>query len=342
MLASITAEAQTITHADRIKDTTTTTGTGNITVTGTAPTGFRPFSTFSTVTPDYFHCAIVGTSQWEISRCHMISSTVMVRDELLSSSTGSTVSFSAGTKTVFATLASSWLNDLGTSSYLSLAGGTMTGGIVSSGVPVDVTTGTNEDYTIDVDGAGRVQLNDEMQITAGGFSMLLTANGSVGQSISGTASDGAILGLLGGPTGAVVAMKTDIAVNDRVLNVQDQRTTTVGGISLFTVYGGGAFGVTNQQSITISTGTNTVTPSSSHVELTCTTAPCDYRPGNSGVRDGWDIKIVNNEAIGGDDITITDNSSTTDTVTTRGRATITLVPGDSSRCAYNGSRWGCQ
>jgi len=222
------------------------------------------------------------------------------------------------------------------------AGCTMTGGIVSSGVAVDVTTGTDEDYTIDADGTGRVQLNDEMQITAGGFSMLLTANGSVGQSISGTASDGVVLGLLGGPTGAVVGMKTDIAVNDRVLNVQDQRTTTVGGISLFTVYGGGAFGVTNQQSITISTGTNTVTPSSSHVELTCTTAPCDYRPGNSGVRDGWDIKIVNNEAIGGDDITITDNSSTTDTVTTRGRATITLVPGDSSRCAYNGSRWGCQ
>ena len=104
---TLPASAVPITHADRVKDTTTSTGSP-FTLSGSAPTGFRTFaSQFSTVTPDYFTCAIVGVTvatEWEIGRCHISASTTLVFDELYSSSTGSTVTFSAGTKSVFETL----------------------------------------------------------------------------------------------------------------------------------------------------------------------------------------------------------------------------------------------
>jgi hypothetical protein len=93
--------------ADRVKDTSTTTGTGNITVSGSAPFGYRTFSTVLSVA-DTFYYAIQGqsTAEWEIGVGTYVSTNQFARTTVLASSaSGSAVSFSSGTKNVFITLA---------------------------------------------------------------------------------------------------------------------------------------------------------------------------------------------------------------------------------------------
>lgn len=98
--------------ADRVQETTVTTGTGNITLAGAA-TGYQSFNTaFSTGVPfDYCIVAVDGsgnpTGQWEVGTGHLSGSTTLVRDVVWSSSTGATgaggqVNFGAGTSNVFA------------------------------------------------------------------------------------------------------------------------------------------------------------------------------------------------------------------------------------------------
>jgi hypothetical protein len=95
-----------ILYADRVKDTTTTTGTGNITLAGTPPTGFQSFNAaFGTSAGFFFYYCIEGGAEWEVGRGHLSASTTLVRDNIMASSNaGSAVSFSAGTKNVFATI----------------------------------------------------------------------------------------------------------------------------------------------------------------------------------------------------------------------------------------------
>jgi hypothetical protein len=92
--------------ADRVKDTTTTTGTGDITLAGTPPTGFQSFNAaFGTSAGFFFYYCIEGGAEWEVGRGHLSASTTLVRDNIMASSNaGSAVSFSAGTKNVFCTI----------------------------------------------------------------------------------------------------------------------------------------------------------------------------------------------------------------------------------------------
>ena len=103
--------------ADRVKDTSTTTGTGNITVSGSAPFGYRTFSTVMSVA-DTFYYAIQGqsTAEWEIGVGTYASTNQFARTTVLASSaSGSAVSFSSGTKNVFITLAATRTLQLGPS-----------------------------------------------------------------------------------------------------------------------------------------------------------------------------------------------------------------------------------
>jgi hypothetical protein len=89
-------------YADRVKETTTTTGTGDITLAG-AVAQFSSFtSRFATNDPIYY--AIVGQTgtEWEVGRGFLSGATTLVRDVVYSSSNADAlVSFSAGTKDVF-------------------------------------------------------------------------------------------------------------------------------------------------------------------------------------------------------------------------------------------------
>ena len=87
--------------ADRVKDTTTTTGTGTVTLSGTAPTGFQAFSVIGNGNTTYY--TIAGGAEWEVGiGTYTSSGTTLSRTTVLASSnSGSLVNFSAGTKDVF-------------------------------------------------------------------------------------------------------------------------------------------------------------------------------------------------------------------------------------------------
>lgn len=87
---------------DRVKETTTSTGTGTITLAG-AVAGFQSFSVVGNANTCYY--AIVGTTEWEVGiGTYTASGTTLSRDSVLeSSNAGALVNFSAGTKDVFVT-----------------------------------------------------------------------------------------------------------------------------------------------------------------------------------------------------------------------------------------------
>jgi len=95
--------------ADRVYDTSTTTGAGAFTVSGTAQTGYRTFSSVCS-TSDTFYYTIQNASlgEWEVGVGTYSSANTVTRTTIISSSnSGSAVSFSAGTKDVFITIPAS-------------------------------------------------------------------------------------------------------------------------------------------------------------------------------------------------------------------------------------------
>lgn len=88
---------------DRVKETTTVTGTGTATLLGAAA-GFQSFSTIGNGNTTYY-CITGGGSEWEVGiGTYTTSGTTLTRTIVLASSnSGSLVSFSAGTKDVFVT-----------------------------------------------------------------------------------------------------------------------------------------------------------------------------------------------------------------------------------------------
>jgi hypothetical protein len=91
--------------ADRIKETTTTTGTGSVTLLGPV-IGFQSFSVIGNGNTTYYTIAGQGTSEWEVGvGTYTASGTTLSRDTVLASSAGAPTktNFSGGTKDVFVT-----------------------------------------------------------------------------------------------------------------------------------------------------------------------------------------------------------------------------------------------
>lgn len=115
--------------ADRVKETTTSTGTGTITLAG-ASTGYQSFAVIGNGNTTYYTIAGQGTSEWEVGiGTYTSSGTTLSRDTVLASSNaGSLVTFSAGTKDVFVTQPSEVTvvssNNSGTSGQVLTSNGT--------------------------------------------------------------------------------------------------------------------------------------------------------------------------------------------------------------------------
>lgn len=94
--------------ADRVKETTTTTGTGTLTLLGAA-TGFQSFAAVGDANSTYYVISSNGGSEWEVGiGTYTSSGTTLSRTIVLSSSnSGSLVSLSAGTKDVYVSFPSS-------------------------------------------------------------------------------------------------------------------------------------------------------------------------------------------------------------------------------------------
>lgn len=89
-------------YADRVREVTTSTGPGNVTLAGAAPGGFATFAARIGVGNTTEVCMVDPASgEWEAFATELLSATVLQRGTLLASSTGSRVSFATGVKQVY-------------------------------------------------------------------------------------------------------------------------------------------------------------------------------------------------------------------------------------------------
>lgn len=242
---------------DRVKVTSTTTGTGTFTL-GAAATGFQDFSVIGDGNTTYYTIAGVGTSEWEVGiGTYTASGTTLSRDTVLgSSNSGSAVNFSAGSKEVFVTypaeraIYSNAANELDVDN-LRLDGNTIsstntdgnivldpngTGSVdVSSAKIVNVaapTSGgdaTNKTYVDNIVAAG-VHFHEPVRVESP-INLNATYN-------NGTDGVGATL-TNAGTQAALVIDGVTVNVSDRVL-IYEQTTQTQNGVYTVTDTGSGA------------------------------------------------------------------------------------------------------
>ena len=154
---------------DRVKETTTTTGTGALTL-GGAVTGFETFGTgIGNSNTTYYAVTLGDTAEFEVGLGTLNSdSTTITRTTVLSSSNSdSAVNFSAGTKTIFCTIPASKavfldsdgnidlnsnIKDIGLSSADSHVG---TYGSSSSPININVTVGSKSAHPYQGDGSSQ-------------------------------------------------------------------------------------------------------------------------------------------------------------------------------------------
>ena len=142
--------------ADRVKETTTTTGTGTVTLLG-ASTGYQSFAAIGNGNSTYYTIAGQSSSEWEVGiGTYTSAGTTLSRTTVLASSnSGSLVTFSAGTKDVFVTYPSERAviggqgyienaNTVSVSSTINTGSNAISAGpvTVNSGVTVTVPTGS--------------------------------------------------------------------------------------------------------------------------------------------------------------------------------------------------------
>ena len=97
--------------SDRIKETTTTTGTGTFNLAG-ALTGFEPFSIVGDGNTTFYSCTDgtsfeVGVGTYTLSGTLLARTTVLDAKDVPNNTTNQLVDWGAGTKTVFCTLPAS-------------------------------------------------------------------------------------------------------------------------------------------------------------------------------------------------------------------------------------------
>ena len=120
---------------DRVKETTTTTGAGAVFLDGEVG-GFQDFSSaIGNTNTTYYAIVHQSLDEWEVGiGTYHSGSNNLTRNTLLSSSTGSSINFSAGTKDVFVTLPASQVVHTSASpsfTNVSISGNLTVGGTVS-------------------------------------------------------------------------------------------------------------------------------------------------------------------------------------------------------------------
>lgn len=99
-------------YADRVQETTTTTGTGTITLAGAVP-GFRTFTSAFATGERIRYCIALG-AEWEVGEGDLATTTTLTRVNVFASSNANAlVNFSVGTKVAFATYNADAFNDIG-------------------------------------------------------------------------------------------------------------------------------------------------------------------------------------------------------------------------------------
>ena len=197
---------------DRVKETTATTGTGTITLSG-AVAGFDSFSVIGNGNTTYYAIVAQTPGEWEVGLgTYTASGTLLSRDTVLANSAGtqpSKLSFSAGTKDVFVTYPagtavtttdaqtltnktlsadSNTLSGVAASSFvLSNASGNIDGAAAQKAIPAGVVVGTTDTQTLTnktISGATNTITN--VSLTTGVTGTLPIANGGTNSTATPT------------------------------------------------------------------------------------------------------------------------------------------------------------
>jgi len=253
--------------ADRVQETTTTTGTGTVTLAG-AVSGFQSFAAVGNANTTYYTIAGQTTSEFEIGiGTYTTSGTTLSRDTILTSSNSNlAVNFSAGTKNVFVTYPASrsvYVN--GTtitptnSGILPVAsGGT---GITTTPTNGQLLVGNGTNYTVATLGSGTGIS------TTTGAGTLTVNNTGVTSNVAGTGIS------VSGATGAVTVTNSGVTSN-----VAGTGISVSGATGAVTVTNSGVTSIVAGTGISVSgaTGAVTVTSTVTGATITGTTTSGTY------------------------------------------------------------------
>jgi hypothetical protein len=219
---------------DRVKETTTTAGTGTVTLAG-ASAGFQSFAAIGNGNTTYYAIADAATGDWEVGiGAYTASGTTLSRTTVLSSSAGGAlVTFAAGIKDVFCTYPSEksvYLDAAGIVAQLSFGAITATSAALTTGTisttPASANDIVNKTY-VDTLVASGIHFHQPVRVESP-INLNATYN-------NGTAGVGATL-TNAGTQAALVIDGVTVSAADRVL-VYEQTTQTQNGIYVVTDVG---------------------------------------------------------------------------------------------------------
>ena len=213
--------------ADRVLETTTTAGSGTITLAGAEP-GYQSFSAVGDGNQTYY--TITGDTEWEVGiGTYTASGTTLSRDTVLSSSnSGAKVTFPAGVKKVFVTYPSEKSVNRDVSGNISAASGIITN-VASPSAASDAATKLYVDSLVAAGITYHSPVKYEVPNTVGNLNATYN-NGTAG--VSATLTNA-------GTLAAFVPDGVTASISDRVL-VYSQTNAFENGVYTVTVVGNGS------------------------------------------------------------------------------------------------------
>jgi hypothetical protein len=224
--------------ADRVQETTTSTGTGSVTLAG-AVTGYQSFAVIGNGNTTFYTIADQGGANWEVGiGTYSTTGPTLARTTVLSSSnSGNLVPFTSGTKTVFVTYPSEQSVNLDASGNVSALGTIASGiwqgstiGVAYGGTGVTSSSGANSVVLRDANQnitVNRVNQSNTNTTAAGGTTVLTIASSYI-QSLVGTGGQTYALPDATTLTTGVAFLFNNLATG--TLTIQDYATATIGTI----------------------------------------------------------------------------------------------------------------